>query len=469
MTLGRALPRALGVLALCAFANCSGTLDSLGGSFGGGSGVGGSNAGSSGGGAGGASASGGKVESAGEGGSDAGASGAGDSVPTPVRLTGPAAYPNLFKSLLAKTDGDISTKLLGAYKQLFQGASDTTIYVDAGPNGAYIHDVLHDDVRTEGLGVGMIVAVELSNYDKVQAQVHHDEFDALWTYAKNKLQVTSGAASGYFNSTCDDTTACLDPYGMEQFVTALLFAHDLWGSTAATPYGTEALQLMSLLRNKEAENGGVLDDITNVFDASTALPFEQPTASYAFYTRNSLQMPGEFELWAQASGDPFWKRAADAARAGLVASADAKTGLWPIRNQFDGSPVAGADFRSASYRTLFNVAVDSAWGFGSAAQNTAQTQVADRLLGFFHAIGKYGAIYNLDGTPTDATPEPGLIAANGALALAATPGAAKVGDTRFDFVSAVWGETPPIGQTRYFDGILYLMSLLVLSGQYQVL
>ena len=467
MTLGRAVSSALGVLGLCALASCSGTLDSLGGSSAGESGVGGSSVG----GAGGASASGGKADSsAGEdGGSDAGASGAGDSVPVPVRLTGPATYPNLFRDFLGKTEPEISTKLNTAYKQLFKGTSDTTIYIDAGADGAYIHDVLHDDVRTEGLGVGMIVAVELANYDG--DKTHQDEFDALWTYAKNKLQVTTGAASGYFNSTCDDTTACLDPYGMEQFVTALLFAHDLWGSSAAKPYGTEALQLMSQLRNKEAENGGVVDDITSVFDASTALPFEQPTASYTFYTRNSLQMPAEFELWAQASGDPFWKRAADAARVGLVASADAKTGLWPLHNQFDGTPVAGADFRSASYRTLFNVALDSAWGFGSAAQNTAQTEVADRLLGFFHGIGvaKYGAIYNLDGTATDATREAGLVAANGALAQAATPGAAKAGETRFDFVSAAWNETVPIGQTRYFDGILYLMSMLVLSGQYQVL
>ncbi len=126
--------------------------------------------------------------------------------------------------------------------------------------------------------------------------------------------------------------------------------------------------MLTLLRDKQAVNGGVVDDVTSVFDGASALPREQPTlqGSYYAYTRSSLQMPAAYELWAHASGDPFWKRAASAARAGLVVSADSKTGLWPVRNYFDGKLVGGSGiYRSAGYRTQFNFALDTAWGGGA--------------------------------------------------------------------------------------------------------
>ncbi len=456
MKLGRALPSALFVLTLSlgAAVGCSGTLDSLGGQTSGGQSSGAARSG----GAGGASASGGTVDESGEGGtlSDAGEGGAGDRVPTPNPLTHPASYPNPFIDLLGKAQPEIDAKLSTAFDQLFHSTkADEAIYVPVGTDQAYIHDVFHDDIRSEGIGVCMVVAVELGK---------RDEFDRLWTYAKANLEETTGAGSGYFDSICDDADACLDPYGMEQFATALLFAHGRWGSTPAAPYGSDALRLIALLRDKEAENGGVVDDVTSVFDGATALPREQPTVANAPYTRSSLQMPAAFELWAEASGDAFWTRAASAAHAGVVDSADAKTGLWPVDNYFDGTPVAGADFRSVSYRTHFNLALDTAWGRGSAAEIAAETAVADRLLGFFFTIGldKYGAMYNLDGTVTDATRQPGLIAANGALAVASSY------VNRKQFVTAVWNEAIPTGPNRYYDGILYLTSLLVLSGQYQI-
>ncbi|MET0795141.1 MAG: glycosyl hydrolase family 8 [Polyangiaceae bacterium] len=435
---------ALGALAFGAFVGCSGTLDSLGGeakpvgSTGGSSGDGG-------------------VSDAGTGEGGSAEAGATSGPKLPISLTDPTrTYPNLFKSLLGVSDAAIQDKLDSAFSQLFGDDADTSIYVKVGADQAYIKDVLHDDIRTEGLGMCMVVAVEL---DKQEV------FDRLWTYAKANLLETSGAGRGYFRSICDDTTPCFDPYGMEQFVTALLFAHDQWGSTTAKPYGSEALSLLKSLRDKEAENGGVIDDIVSVFDARTALPSEQPTVATAGYTRSSLQNPAVFELWAQASGDSFWQRAADAARAGVVDSSDTTTGLWPVRNFFDGTPVPKSDFRSASYRTPLNLALDAAWGgIGSKEQ-----QLADRVLAFFRGQGltKYGAIYTLDGTVTDMTRQPGLIAANGTLVLAVT--AATAAADQKDFVNAVWVEPIPTGQSRYFDGILYMTSLLILSGQYQIL
>ncbi len=436
----RVLSSACGVFALCALLSCRSTLDSLGGELdsvdaGGGSESGGASS---------------------EAGNDAGASdaGASDALPTPVPLTPLTSYPNAFRDLLGQTDDAIASKLDKAFTQLFYGDADNqAIYVKVGDDRAYIHDVLHDDIRTEGSGIGMIITVELGK---------KEEFDRLWTYAKASLQETTGPATGYFKSICDDDTVCYDPYGMEQMATALLFAHDRWGSTSATPYGSEALKLIALLADKELDNGGVVNDITSVFDATTALPREQPALASSGYTRSSLQMPSVFELWAQATGDAFWHRAGQAASAGLLASADATTGLWPIRNYFDGKLVPGSDiYRSQGYRTQFNLALDTAWGGGSADH----TDLANRVLAFFTAQGltTYGGSYSTTGSVLDPTRDVALIAANGALAVAASA------SNRSKFVSAVWSMDIPTGQVRYYGGLLYLMSLMVLSGQYQVL
>lgn len=430
MKRSRALRPGLSTLAFGLLVGCSGTLDSLGGA----SLDAGSNAGSSG----------------DPGMSHAGSSGA---LMAPLPLTAPATYPSAFRDLLGKTDAEVRNKVNAAFTQLFHGDPDTqAIYVPVGADQAYIHDVYHDDIRSEGIAVCMLVSVEL---DK------REEFDRLWTYAQAKLEQTTGPSSGYFKSTCDDTTQCLDPYGMQQFVTALLFAHGRWGSSPATPYGSQALSLLALLKDKEADNGGVVNNVTSVFDTSTALVREQPTVASAGYTRSSIQMPGAYELWAQASGDPFWSRAAAAGRAILIASSHPSTGLWPQRSYFDGSPVNGFDaFRSQAFRSQLNLALDAAWGNGS----TAQVAVADRLLGFFtkQGLNTYGSAFSIDGTVLDSAREAALVSANGALAGAATAA------NRSAFVNAVWLQPIPSGTIRYYDGIIYLMSVLVLSGQFRI-
>ncbi len=376
------------------------------------------------------------------------------SVPTTLSpLSGPASYGNAFRDLSGKSDADIAAKIAAAFAQLFHGDPATqAIYVPVGANQAYIHDVFHDDIRTEGIGIAMIVAVEL---DK------RDEFDKLWTYAKAVTEQTTGPARGYFKSVCDDTTPCLDPYGMEQFVTALLFANDRWNAAAAGTYASDASELLDLLQNKERENGGVSSGTTSVFDPTTELVREQPVIDSAGYTRSALEIPAMYDLWAQATGNSFWAAASAAARAHLMTTANATTGLWPMRSYFDGSPVANFDtYAPQGYRTQLNLAVDALWG----AAIPGVGQVADRVLGFFTTQGldKSGKIFQLDGTVVDATHEVGLVAANGALAVASARA------NRADFVNAVWAMPIPSGEIRYYDGILYLVSLLVLSGQYRV-
>ena len=460
---------------------CGTSLDSLGNNAGtsgslsaGASGdpSGGSSSGSSGGGSAGSTAgvSGGSITGAGAnagagGDANAGASGeatagaGGDATLELQPLICPASYPNTFKTVLGKADTEITKKLSDAFQQLFHGkASSEAIYIEQGTDQAYVRDFLHTDIRTEGIALAMLISVEL---DK------HDEFDRLWRYAKAH-QDTAAPKAGFFDSTCTDNadmnTPCIDVYGMEQFLTALLFASDRWGSTLAMPYATDARALLDQLRRKESINGGVVGGITDVFDAKTKLVREQPIENIVDHTRASLEMPAYYELWGQASGDSFWQAAADAARIHLAAAADKTAGLWPMRSYFNGEPVAGDTFGTEGYRALINVAVDALWGKAP----SSETQVADRILATFRSLGldsySYSGTFTPGGAPKDTktTRVQSLIASSGALAVAASNP-----QNRTDFPNAVWAQLIPTGDSRYYDGILYLTSLLILSGQYR--
>src|SRR5690348_12634283 len=96
---------------------------------------------------------------------------------SPVRGQGAYAtghYRNLFAEN-GHSQTEIQQKIDSAFQQLFHGnLTNETVYYDDGSNSngplAYITDIKHNDVRTEGLSYGMIIAVELNK---------KAEFDAL--------------------------------------------------------------------------------------------------------------------------------------------------------------------------------------------------------------------------------------------------------------------------------------------------
>lgn len=372
-------------------------------------------------------------------------------------LTGPGEYPNPLSDVLGLSDEEIAAKIAAVFEHLFYGDPATeAIYFPVGADQAFIRDILHDDIRTEGIGYGMIVAVEL---DK------REEFDRLWTYARAELEYTDGANQGYFRSSCDTndgaTTLCVDPFGTEQFLTALLFAHGRWESNGGIDYEADALRLFHVLRDKEAQNGGVVDGVTNSFDGATQLPFDEPNTAASEYTRPSVVMPAYYELWAQATADAFWSDAAESGRVYWQAAAHPTTGLLPVRAYFDGTPVeAWSTFAPEAYRTHLNMTLDRIW-FDSDAW---LVEAGDRLLEFFFAQGidAYGKEYSLDGTVVDPSHDAALVAMNGVTALIATR------QERVEFIQAVWDLEPPVGTGRYYSGILHLLALLTLSGQYRV-
>jgi oligosaccharide reducing-end xylanase len=373
-------------------------------------------------------------------------------------LYGPSSYPNAFRDRLGKSDSEITARISKAFDQLFHGdAATEAIYVEVGTDQAYIHDLFHDQIRSEGMGIGMIITVEL---DK------REEFDRLWRYAKAS-QVQNGPKQGYFPSFCTGTTdeqiACDDPFGLQQITMALLLARGRWqNSPGSIDYAAEASALLDIIRNKEAYNCGINDDVTGTFDAKTKLVHYFPTTAFANMTGSALLLPAYYKLWQQATGDPFWPDAAEAARAYWRAVVNPNTGLMPERTTLDTGPVAGFDsFQSECFRTLVNMALDRIWSGGQ----EWLVEEGNRVLAFFYGQGmsSYGRSYSLDGTnELSSQHDSALVAANGAIAAIANTAHST------DFVNAVWSMSPSTGGGRYYSGILYMLSLLILSGHMQV-
>jgi len=386
-------------------------------------------------------------------GGEGGAGGSGPTDPTLIPLVPPTGYPNAFGDLLNKTETEITDKIEATFQQLFYGTQDQVIYYEVAPDQAYIKDILHNDIRTEGVGYGMLITVELDR---------KEEFDRLWRYAKAEMAAT-GADVGYFTSRCDTLEGpvrpCVDPFGYQQFTMSLIFAHDQWGSDGELDYEADALALLDVMRHKAEEAVAMGSNVTNTFDTETKLVFDEPRQAVV-YTRPSQVMPAYYELWAQATGDEFWREAAAAARAYIESVAHPTTGLTPVRAYFSGMLMENwRNFGTEAYRTHLNVTLDGIW----VGESPWPVEHSDRLIGFFAPLATTGTSYELDGTPVDPLPEPALVAANGIAALISTR------TERVEFVQAVWDLRLITGTPRYYSGLLDLLALITMSGRMKVI
>jgi oligosaccharide reducing-end xylanase len=68
----------------------------------------------------------------------------------------------------------------------------------------------------------------------------------------------------------------------------------------------------------------------------------------------------------------------------------------------------------------------------------------------------------LDGKPLSSDRSTGLIAMNAVAALAATT------DKAPQFVEALWNARIPTGKWRYYDGLLYTLGFLQVSGNFRI-
>ena len=381
------------------------------------------------------------------------------SIPTSARSFESGAYRDLFQETLARPEAEVQAKLQAAWQQLFYGSDGSErVYYPVGEDMAYIEDIGNGDVRTEGMSYGMMIAVQL---DKKA------EFDRLWKWAKTYMYQADGPFQGYFAWHCspDGKKLASNPAtdGEEWFVMALFFASGRWGDGQGTyNYIQQARAILDAMRTKTAEENGIA---TDMFDPQAKQVVFVPSGRNATFSDPSYHLPAYYELWARWADqdNAFWAEAADVSRLFFRKAAHPQTGLMPDYANFDGTPATTdehKDFRFDAWRTLSNVAVDYAW-FGA---DPWQVEQSNRVLAFLasQGIDSYPNQYALDGKALSGDHSTGLVSMAAVAALAADENTGK------PFVQALWDVSVPSGKWRYYDGMLYLLGLLHVSGNFKI-
>ncbi len=436
-------------------------------------------------------------------------------------------YRDLF-SEAGHPQAETEAKLNRAFEQLFHGDPLTErVYFEGGSNAngplAYMTDWANNDARTEGMSYGMMIAVQMNR---------KHEFDALWNWSNTYMLITDPGNPnvGYFawSMNTDGTPRSTGPApdGEEYYAMALLFAARRWGNGQGIyNYGEQAERILRGMRHHPVmtQTGPFRihpGDQPFVFDptretspntterlqaqANVALelkgqgktpppPFrwhgdatrketagpmlEEAHNMIRFvpdvgdgFTDASYHLPAFYELFARwgPQGDrDFWLKAADVSRDLFVRVVGPHTGLSPDRNNFDMSPIVNrrgepTPFSYDSWRTASNWSVDASWW----GKDARQTELSDRIQTFLigQGISTFADQYTLEGRPLSTRHSVGMVAATTVAGLAATPGPHEKA-----FVEELWRTPIPVGDQRYFDGMLYLMSLLHCSGNFRIL
>jgi len=381
---------------------------------------------------------------------------------TPVPVKGAfetGVYPNLFKDYLGKNDEEIQAKIDAAFEQLFYGHDEIErVYYPVGSDMAYISDIANADVRSEGMSYGMMIAVQMNK---------KEEFDRLWKWAKTYMYQKDGGYAGYFAWHCktDGTQLAANPAsdGEVWFITALFFADGRWGSgDGIYNYRAEANSILNTAIHSDGR-GNLATDLFNLENKQVV--FVPQLGRNSKFTDPSYHMPHYYELWARWADkdNDFWADAVKVSRAYLPTSVNPETGLAPNYSEFDGKPVDdeyNGNFRYDSFRVGANVGMDYAWF----APDQWHVEQSNRLLKFFasQGIDTYIAEYSLAGEPQGGAHSQGLVATNAVAALAADR---AIGEP---FVQELWDLKVPTGTYRYYDGMLMMLGLLQVSGNFRI-
>jgi oligosaccharide reducing-end xylanase len=428
-------------------------------------------------------------------------------------------YRNLFVERLALNPDAVRTKIERTFQQLFHGdGQEERLYFETGANAngtlAYITDWANNDARTEGMSYGMMIAVQLGK---------KREFDALWNWSKTHMLITdpNNPSAGYFawsmNTDGTPRSTGAAPDGEEYYAMALYFAAHRWGNGRGIyNYQEEGDRILHGMRHHPLRTGTAPFRIhaNDPPFIQPNMPWPSPNNRRAMAeaakegrswpparplrapqpvtvgpmvdedhtmirfvpetnvpgTDASYHLPAFYELWSRW-GPPedraFWAKAADVSRAVFIAVTAPETGLSPDRSNLDMSRMSGRDgqpvpFSYDSWRTVSNWSVDYSWWHKDAQESVLSDRVQKFL--FAQGVEKFADRFTLDGQPLSTRHSTGMLATAAVGSLAATPG--RISSA---FLQELWDTPVPTGEQRYFDGMLYLMSLMHLSGEFRII
>ena len=402
----------------------------------------------------------------------------------PMRSQGPwekgafetRQYRNLFVEMGYRPDA-VEKKLQEVFNDVFRGPNK--VYFEVGDSMGYISDIKNHDVRTEGMSYGMMIAVEMGE---------KDIFDRIWRWSKKYMQHQEGAREGYFAWSCK-TDGTHNSEGSASdgelyYITALIFASNLWGDETGINYKAEARRILDCSMSKDG-TGGQRPLLHPEHHLITFTPDDMGMR----FTDPSYHIPSFYEVWARWADDgrsDYWKKAARLSREFLHHAIDSVTGLNPDMCQYDGSIMQGpwmrrggsSNFRYDSWRVPMNIALDYEW---SCADREWQQQYGERFQNFLYSQGidTFVDQYRVDGTLPEGNE---ILQAGGfrklrhSIGLVATSAAASVmcsHEKRREFVKALWeAKHEPFDDgyfDAYYDGLLRLFAFMHLSGHYRII
>ncbi|MCD8165966.1 MAG: glycosyl hydrolase family 8 [Bacteroides sp.] len=380
-------------------------------------------------------------------------------------------YRNLFAEL-GYPQQEIDRKLSEIFESLFYGPN--RVYFEVEDSLAYISDVKNNDVHTEGMSYGMMIAVQMDR---------QDIFDRLWRWCVRYMQHREGPWEGYFAWSCalDGTRNAQGPAsdGELYYVTSLIFASNRWGNDTGINYLKEAQYILDCAMAKDGT-----DEVTNFINMEHKLITFVPTVWGGSFTDPSYHVPAFYEVWARWADDgrsELWQECARRSREYLHTTIHPVTGLNPDYSEYDGSPrvtgrIIGEEFRFDSWRVPMNIALDYSW---SCADKEWQQHYGENIQNFLYSRGidTFVDQYNIGGTPVkEILGAGGYTALRHSLGLVSTSAAVSLvcrHEKSLEFIDRLWHAKHVPYEDGYFDayydGLLWLFAFMHLSGNYRII
>ena len=99
-------------------------------------------------------------------------------------------YRNVFVEA-GYSPAEVDAKVQEVFNDVFRGPNKA--YFEVGDSMGYVSDIKNNDVRTEGMSYGMMIAVQFGE---------KDIFDRLWRWSQRYMQHQDGPREGYFAWSC---------------------------------------------------------------------------------------------------------------------------------------------------------------------------------------------------------------------------------------------------------------------------
>ncbi len=365
------------------------------------------------------------------------------------------SYPN-YLSEIGISDSEAEELVRQSFDTIFFDPDENFCH-HTDPDAWCMVDTGNIDARTEGMSYGMMMCVQMNR---------RDVFDKLWTFSDRYMRLTSGPCAGYFawSVRLDGTHNAEGPApdGEEYFAMALFMASARWGDGEGLyNYSEQARDILRhVVHQHELVPGG-----QPMWEPENYLIRFVPGMKISDPSYHLPHFYDLFSLKADEADRPFWKKAAEASRKYIAASAHPLTGLSPEYAEYSGKTRLlfrkPWEYYSDAYRVAENIALDHVW-FGP---HPEMDDVNTRLQDFFAGLDLNDLrAYRLDGAPED---EPAMHPT----AIRAVLGAASIcsrSKHRLDFLRLFVNTPLRKGERRYYDNCLYFFCLLMLTGHYRI-